>query len=247
MTQSDPKPRWWSELAWRLYRRLPWPVIDIPGQCIPYILPCYSLRVPVAILRGPAHPDGQSGIVVTAGAEPGVSYWVQRFFVGQPRRELVGQAPVWNLARTLQRLQATANLTIARIDRLSARFLFDGNYLAVPEWVGTTLTVPEQIDTLTESNYALKRELRKVRRHGLTSDITHVESDFEVFYHTMYVPFIRNRHGEHAVIRSIDWLRRIFHHGGLLWVRQNGQLVAGLLFQRRHQLLRLIVLGTLHG
>jgi hypothetical protein len=63
----------------------------------------------------------------------------------------------------------------------------------------------------------------------------------------MYVPFIRSRYGEHAVIRNIDWLRRIFHRGGLLWVRQNGQPIAGLLFQRRQQLLRSIVLGTLHG
>jgi hypothetical protein len=137
MMQSGPKPRWWSELAWRLYERLPWPVIDAPGRCIPYILPCYRLRVPIAILRGPAHPDGHPGTLIRAGAERGINYLVYRFFVGQPQRELVGKRPLWLLPRILKRLRVSADLTIVRVDRLSSRLSFDATYLFAPEWVGS--------------------------------------------------------------------------------------------------------------
>jgi len=151
-----------------------------------------------------------------------MNYLIHCFFESEPQREAVSNVPVWNLARILQRLQATADLTIARVDRLSTRFLFDAGSLAIPEGVGATLTVPEDLAMLARRNHHLKDDLRVVRRNGLTSDITHAESDFEVFYHTMYVPFIRNRHGEHAVIRNIDWLRRTFCHGGLQWIRRDG-------------------------
>ena len=247
MTQSDPQLRWWVKLAWRLYTPLP-PVADeLLNQGLRSVSLLRSLRVPVVLLRGRSRCDGRPGTVVIAGAVQGIDYLIHRFFDGEPRREMVGKAPLWNLARTLQRLQATADLTIVRMDRFSARLLFDDGYLAVPEWVGTLLTLPEQMNALTDGNYKLRRELRRVSRGDLTSELSQTEEDFETFYHTMYVPFIRSRYGEHAVIRSIHWLRRIFHHGGLLWVRQNGQPIAGLLFQRRQQLLRSIVLGTLHG
>ena len=151
-----------------------------------------------------------------------MNYLIHCFFESEPQREAVSNVPVWNLTRTLQRWRTTVDLTIVCVDRLSARPFFGADYLAVPEWVGATLTVPEDLTALARRSRHLKDDLRVVRRNGLTSDITHAESDFEVFYHTMYVPFIRNRHGEHAVIRNIDWLRRTFCHGGLQWIRRDG-------------------------
>ena len=212
-------------------------------RCLRYTLPFTNLRIPVAIFRGRSRCDGQLGTVVTAGAGNGMNYLIHRFFESEPQREAVSNVPVWNLARTLQRLQATADLTIARVDRLSTRFLFDAGSLAIPEGVGATLTVPEDLAMLARRNHHLKDDLRVVRRNGLMSDITHAESDFEVFYHTMYVPFIRNRHGEHAVIRNIDWLRRTFGHGGLQWIRRDGQPIAGQILQRRGPILKFVVLG----
>ena len=63
----------------------------------------------------------------------------------------------------------------------------------------------------------------------------------------MYVPFIRNRHGEHAVVRSIHWLRRTFRQGGLQWIRRDGQPIAGHILQRRGPVLKFVVLGKISG
>jgi len=245
MSRPDPKLPWWTKLAWRLYTPSPPVAGDVLMWCLRYTLPFTNLRIPVAIFRGRSRCDGQLGTVVTAGAGNGMNYLIHRFFESEPQREAVSNVPVWNLARTLQRLQATADLTIARVDRLSTRFLFDAGSLAIPEGVGATLTVPEDLAMLARRNHHLKDDLRVVRRNGLTSDITHAESDFEVFYHTMYVPFIRNRHGEHAVIRNIDWLRRTFGHGGLQWIRRDGQPIAGQILQRRGPILKFVVLGKI--
>jgi len=247
MSQSCTKPRWWIELAWRLYGCLPAAAGYVPKWCFPFVLPFTGFRIPIAMLRGPTRPDGHPGTLIVAGAEHGVGYMIRRFFKGEPERELVGRVPQWVLARTLKRLRTSADLTIARVDRLSARLLFNADYLAVPEWVGLSIVVPEDPAKLVQSSHSLKEDFRIVRRNELTPDITQAEADFEMFYHTMYVPFIRKRHGEQAVVRNIYWMRRIFDQGGLLWVRRSGQPIAGMIFQRRNQVLELAGLGTVNG
>ena len=199
------------------------------------------------MLRGPTRSGGPPGTLLIAGTEHQVAYLTGRFFEGEPRREKIGTVPLWNLVRTLQRLRTSADLTIAHVDRISARRWFDEDYLAVPEWIGSILAVLEEPDNLARRSRNLSRELQVACRNGLRPEVSYAEADFERFYHTMYAPFIRNRHGEQAVIRNVYWMRRIFRRGGLIWMRHNGRPIAGVLFQRQNQVLGLAVFGTVDG
>jgi len=248
MIQSDQKSRWWIELAWRLYYCLPAQLDDILKWRFPYVLPFKSFRMPIAVLRGPTRPDGHPGTMVIAGTEDKVDYLIRQFFENEnQQQETVGKVPLWNLARTLKRLRKSADLTIACVDQFSARLFFGADYLHVPEFVGSTLTVPEDIEKLARGNPSLKTDLRNVRCNGMAPKVTHAEEDFKMFYHTMYVPFILKRHGKRAVVDDVYRIRRIFNQGGLLWVRQNGHPLAGIIFQKKNQILRLFILGTVNG
>ncbi|MGH7791976.1 MAG: hypothetical protein ACREOB_06625, partial [Thermodesulfobacteriota bacterium] len=109
------------------------------------------------------------------------------------------------------------------------------------------LTIPEDSRKLVKGSRNLKQDLRVVRRNNLYPEVTHAETDFEMFYHTMYVPFVRNRHGEHALIRDIHRSRRMFRQGGLQWIRCNGRPIAGRIFQRRDHVLKFVAQGTVNG
>jgi hypothetical protein len=172
---------------------------------------------------------------------------INRFFDCEPRCESLNKVPLWNLDQTLKRLQTSADLAIACIDRLSARLFFSSDYLVVPEWTGSILMLPEDPLRKNRSSHSLKEDLRIVRRNNLKADFTRATSDFESFYHTMYVPFMMKRHGEQAVVRSIDQLRRRFYQGGLLWVLRGEQPIAGAVLQLNRHALRLLVLGTKNG
>ena len=247
MIQTNLKSRWWTGPAWRLYRHLTAAVNDALRWHYPYVLPLKSLHIPITILRGPTCIDGHQGTMIVAGDEHKIDFLISRFFKGEHRRETMGKVALWNLNRTLKRLHTSADLTIAYVDQLSARLFFGPDYLTVPEWTGLTLTVPEDTSELTQSSRSLKEDLRVVRRNKLTADFTQATADFEFFYHTMYIPFMVKRHGKQAIVRDIEQLRRRFHQGGLLWVRQNDQPIAGAIFQRRDQVLRLLVVGTTNG
>lgn len=244
---SDLKLRWWVKLAWRVYEYLPVPAEDFLKRCFQYILPFKGLYVPIVILRGTTRPDGHQGTLLVAGTEQGVDYIINRLFDGEYQREMVGKVPLWKLARTLKHLRTSADLTIARVDRLSARLFFGADYLAVPEWVGSTLTVPDDITKLTRGNPSLKSDLQIVHRNGLTYEVTRAEEDFEEFYYKMHVPFTRKRHGKQAFIRNVYWMRRAFRQGGLIWILLGSQRISGLLFRRSGNVLQSLAMGTASG
>ena len=88
--------------------------------------------------------------MLAAGTEPWVSYLAARFFAGTPQREALDCVSIWRLPRLLRTLRPAANLTAVRVDRLSARLLFDDDYLMVPEWVGTRLLMPVDLALLAK-------------------------------------------------------------------------------------------------
>ncbi len=247
MIQSDPKSKLWAELAWRLYERFSSSLYENFQWRYPYILPLKNLLIPVSILRGETRANSRPGTLLFAGDRHRIEYISDRFFENKPDRENLCQVSLWNLAPTLKRLRGSADLTVVHIDRFSARLFFDADYLAVPEWVGSMLTLPENPGEIARGNHSLKDALRIVRRNKLSLEISRADEDFEQFYRTMYVPFIRSRHGERAVVRDFYRMRQAFRQGGLLWVLRDSERISGQLFRRRREVLQVVAMGTAKG
>ena len=247
MARFDSEQPWWTALGWRVYKYLPVGAEDVLKRCFHYVLPFTTVCFPILTLHGPTRSNGQPGTVIVAGDIRGVDFLIRQFFDGEPQQELLDNIPLWALSRTLKRLRTAADLTVVRIDQVAARLLFNDDYLAVPEWVGSSLAVPEDLAELLQQSHSVREDLRLVQRNNLTFKVTQMEADLEVFYETMYVPFIRKRHGSYAVVRSAHWVRRIFRQGGLLWVYRDDQPISGLIFQQQDQIIKLVVAGTING
>ena len=165
----------------------------------------------------------------------------------EDRRRLLATVPVWELARRLQQWENEVDLTVIRVDRISAQLFFDAEYLAVPEWVGATLHMTADPDKLARANGNLLEDTRRVRRGRFEPELSYEEADFDNFYRTMYVPFTRQRHGSSAVLRNFDSLRQAFRRGGLLWLNRGGRRVAGDVFELRRDTLVFLAIGTVNG
>ncbi|HWP92358.1 MAG TPA: hypothetical protein VNN20_09195 [Thermodesulfobacteriota bacterium] len=240
--------QWFLRGAWWLYGYLPDGVGDFLKKHYRYLLPFKNLRITVSILRGKTHLSSQEVTILFANRENAeTDYMTDHFFDGQYKLEIVENVWSWNLASTLRLLRQSTDLTIARIDRVSARLFFSQDYIAVPEWVCLSLPVSEGLKIPPRRSRSLKDDLRIVRRSNLHPHYTQNISDFDTFYNEMYVPSIQRRYGEKAYIRNFYQLRRSLKQGGLLWVMQNNKPIAGLLFKRRGQLLQILALGTLNG
>lgn len=204
-------------------------------------------QVPVALWHGPIRLSGQPGTLLVAGDEPWVRYLPQRFFAGEPKREPLGRVAIRALPRFLDRFKQSTDLTIARVDRLSGRRIFHSDYLTVPEWVGTKLTVPHNLEKLVRSSSNIRRDMRRVRRHKYEPLVSRGLEDFDTFYHSIYLPFSRGRHGELLIVREAHDLRRRVQRGGILWVQRDGRRVAALLFEQKGRTLDVLAVGTMDG
>src|SRR5680860_1625332 len=86
-----------------------------------------------------------------------------------------------------------------------------------------------------------------LRREGFTMEVSHREADCEAFYSSMYLPFVKKRHGEFAVIHNLHQLRRKFRRGGLIWLRRGDHRIAAALFEQEGDVFRGVALGTAGG
>lgn len=247
MAMADQNFPRFNDWAWWLYEHAPAGLDDAAKRCAPWVLPWFALRVPVAILRGPTRHSERSGTVVVAGHQPWADYLPRRFFACAPQREGVGAVPVWALSSFLKRLAVDADITVVRVDRVSARLFFEDGYLVVPESIGCRLSLPVDLDKLAHASSSVKEDLGMLRRERFTIEVSHKEADCEAFYSSMYLPFVKKRHGEFAVIHNLHQLRRKFRRGGLLWLRRGDHRIAAALFEQQGDVFRGVALGIAGG
>lgn len=213
-----------------------------------WLRPVADLILPVTLLRGRSRDSGEEVVVVVAGALPRIAWLIGHVFAAPPAREPLGHVPAWRLARTLRRHGACADFAIARVARMSAHALgFDGDWLPVPDWVGTRLTAPFDLDAIARRSHSVSDDLRRVRRAACIAELSRRAGDLPSFRHDYYLPFIRRRYREDAVPRSPRHLRRRFRRGGILWIARGGTRIAGVLFDLRHRVLDAVALGVREG
>jgi hypothetical protein len=213
-----------------------------------WLRPLADAIMPVTMLRGRSRGTGEPATMLAAGSLARVQWLVDRFFAEPPARESLGHVPAWRLARTLRRHGASADLVIARVARVSTGALgFDNDWLPVPDWVGMRFVAPFDVAAIAKHSHSVADDLRRARRARFSAEISQHAPDLAVFHRDYYLPFVRNRHREEAFVRSQRFMRRRFRRGGILWIVRDGDRVAGVLFERRHEVLDAVALGTMRG
>jgi hypothetical protein len=201
------------------------------------------------MLRTQAEQGGAPLSMIVAGELPWAEYLPHLLFPGAPEQSSLGQVPLWRLARTLRHWAPSANLVIARVDRISSRWLFGPDFLHIPELVDLVLQVPQDVEMLCAGNRreSLRSDIRRVRRNQLTTEISHDDADLADFYNRYHLPFVRKRFGRYAWPHNRALLRGHFQHGGLIWTLQNGRRLAGCVYSQRRSELSLLAIGTVDG
>ncbi|GAA1997094.1 GNAT family N-acetyltransferase [Catenulispora subtropica] len=162
-------------------------------------------------------------------------------------------APVsWSWIRERVRQPAAdAGLLVVGCSRERAHALPADRALMLPFRVHMLLDVDEGTKTHKSVSPNERRQFAKMRReHEWDCEVGTTEADFDFFYQRMHRPTMELRHGERA--RSVDRAiarHSLFHRGVLLFVREAGVRVAGVLcrLDEGGTLLRMRLLGVLDG
>jgi hypothetical protein len=234
------------ELLLRGYERMPEPLAWCVERTRRVLAPLAELRVPVVWYTGKT-PGGLWMRVLAAGDGQATHYFLGRIFADKPTRTLHGSALLASLPRLLPKLRGDADLTIAEMDRIAAQFLFSSDYLRVPSWVTTSLPVPDDMEAAASRSSSTRSDLKLVRENGLRMEESHRRDDFRSFYYGMYLPFLQQRHGQQTILRPERNMRRSFRDGGLLWILQGNQRMAGAIYDLRKNVMTVVCFGTPGG
>lgn len=197
-------------------------------------------------LTGPTHA-GMTGTMIVGGHDPLEEFLPNRFFASTPEVVALGDVSVFQLPRRLRELRATVDLTAIKLDRVLIKFVFNADYLRVPEWIRSSMPIPESIEKVASGHNSLRQDLRLIRKYQLGFIESHSEEDLVEFFNTMYRPHGLGRHGPSAQLRSFASVRHALKRGALLWITCEGQKVAGVVLEFRNRRMILSALGAAGG
>jgi hypothetical protein len=224
-------------------QHMPAPLESMLRRGYPLALAASAERLPLKRWHGTL-AGGVRATMLVAGPEPWSGYLAQRLFGGEAEREPLGAFRPWSLEAALT--GEAADVTVIRSDWITARLLFRTDCLRVPAWV--SVRCPSSVGLAAPArSRSVSRDLQRLRSGGFSTEISRGDAGLEGFYHEMYVPLMRERHGESAIARDLPWLRKSLARGGMIWVVRDGLRVAGVGFELSEGLLRLTVAGVRGG
>jgi hypothetical protein len=97
--------------------------------------------------------------------------------------------------------------------------------------IGQIIDVAGTIEEIKQHFHGKKRQISNsiISKFKFTYRISKDLKDFELFYNNMFLPLIKNRYGDNAIIESYEEMKRYFLKGFLLLVLSGNQAVAGVL------------------
>ncbi len=194
-------------------------------------------------VTGRSATSGREAAVVVAGDSPINWSVLQCLFEGEPETISLGRCWLGALPKRLRSLEDGADLLIARVETGVSAGLFGETFLRLPESIDARIAVPHPDERWPRTQSARSNAAR-ARKHGLAWSDSRDPGDFDLFYDDMYVPFVRARFGDRGTTASRTMLRRCFARGGLQWIMQGPNRVAGQLLEPEGRRLRCVVMGV---
>lgn len=197
-----------------------------------------------------AVPNGGKGMlrVLHSGNENRGRDFIERLFGFLPEKKVIGRRFLWSIPDEKQLDSISHDVMLLESNPLCAQGFRRKGFFVVPEWVefGREVVV-EPRDRFRGASSALKGNLKKIRSSGFEFDISRKITDFNRFYHEMYLPYVTGRFGDSSIVKTRKKLLRDFQAGFLFILSHNGKPVAGSVVKVDRDQVTGIVFGVLDG
>lgn len=193
--------------------------------------------------------SGPRWTIVFVGSAQGFAQACRMFYPdGDAECVEAGRVPVWRLGAEAQRWFVGAHLVIGELSRLWSHAWKAPIAFTSPTWVHQVVPVQADVDDMLAGpdRKEMRNRVGRARRAGFSWRFSQSDSDFNEFYHRMYVPYVSARHGELALVspktaQRTQWFKR----GGLVLATQGPRAVGGALIHMPFDVCHLIEAGVL--
>ncbi len=193
--------------------------------------------------------DGSCTIVFIGSKEHRLFECCNLFFYMPVEPVRLGAAPLWRIFACIrQYLAQGADLVICESGRCFPESRKTRAVFHSPLWIDQVIDIPERLEELVRpAKNNVRSKLSKAQREGFAYRFSRELADFDYFHHHMYLPFVRSRHAERALLTPYEVQKQFFLAGGLILTTQNGKPVAGELVHFSGDTLCSVECGVLDG
>lgn len=186
--------------------------------------------------------------ILYIGDKTNLHYISSILSIEEPKKELLGEVFIWGINKKINQYNKNVDIILIKTDRFFQHYLQKKGYIIIPEWMETCLerSEPSEIFFKHVKESARDDIARKIKRYDFTYEITSDPQKFKVFYDSIYLPFILNRHRKIVLPEAIDYLKikNMFERGELLLVKEKEEIVAGSIFFTYGKIASLMHLGV---
>ena len=188
-----------------------------------------QIQLSVYLLRGKEKCSGNGLSTLFFGGERVLPYFSELLYSEEPIKENLGKIFIWNIKSKLNSKFPGADIIFIGVDGFFSQFLSRKGFTIIPEWVLFILNLSKPLSKTWKlsKNKSLREDLRKVKKNKYSYEMTHHVTEFEYFYHHMYLPYVPKRFGRLTIPTSFRHMKLIFEKGQLLLVKQGNESISG--------------------
>jgi hypothetical protein len=188
-----------------------------------------QVRLTVFRLQGSERSGGRPATVLVFGTKGSWPYIAELVFTRLDKKEELGRVLIGRLPRCLAWQATRPDIVIVHVDKVYRPLLRKWGFVHLPEWVSFRfdLSSPPQQTWRQSRTKNLQENLRRIRKYGYTSVVTHDSAQFDFFYREMYLPFIPRKYGESTELVGPQFMRLFFESGLLLLVKKGEEAISG--------------------
>lgn len=193
------------------------------------LLVASQIRLPVYMLQGKEKSGRGSLTTLFWGDERLLHYFSDLLYFEEPAKESLGNVFIWKTKLKPNLNIPETDLIFIGIDKFFSRFLSRQGFTIIPQWLLFIFDLSKPLPKVWKlsQNKSLREDLRIIRKHKYSYEMTCDPAKFEYFYHQMHLPYIAGRFGKSMIPSGFRGIRRIFEKGQLLLVKRGNEYLSG--------------------
>jgi hypothetical protein len=173
-----------------------------------------------------------------------LAYWTALLLTGISSARSGIVFPVWKIKNFLAKSEESCDLALIELNTLTQKVIGISSGFLLPRWLDLEIDLHQPVHIKQ-----LETIKRRIKKNRLTFERKYTDADLQYFYERMYLPYIRTRHKEAAVVADY----KSFHHpfsrqkSHLFFLLRDGEPVAGAIDLIEGENIRMGSMGVLEG
>ncbi|MFC1708721.1 hypothetical protein ACFL2J_01490 [Candidatus Omnitrophota bacterium] len=136
----------------------------------------------------------------------------------------------WEVPAIIKKRNFDCSMIIFESNFLIEKFLYRGCTFKIPCWIEMAIDISQSMEELQKLRKYRQVE-RNIKENELNFEVTSTPESFKEFYYNMYVPHIKKRYEDAALVDAFSLLESISSHSEVFFIKQKGVAISGTVLE----------------